>query len=120
MGKKILFIAIAATGLSSSHAAVISDLPDSGLLSPLVILNNDINLSNVTVDGYVGVSANGDLQPMAPSTVQDFLPDSTVNYVPVIPETSTYLGGLGVLSMLTALGWKRCKKLVIRDSELQS
>ena len=97
-------IVFAAFGLSISSTAKATTFPDLGQAANFAVFSLDgtvNNLSNVTVNGNVGVGPNGDLKLMAPSTVNGTVfrdPSSTIS-----ANAGTATGGFQVTSLSQAV-----------------
>jgi hypothetical protein len=68
-GLATLGLLLSGLGTISLHAVPVGSLPDVSPLIPFAVFGNDVNLHNVTVNGNVGVSANGTFALESPSTV---------------------------------------------------
>ena len=75
VSSKILTLCLAALLLAgvNANAALVDMLGQAGKYAVLSLNGTDLNLSNVTVNGDVGVGPNGSVELMAPSTVNGTL-----------------------------------------------
>jgi hypothetical protein len=78
---------------STARAASISDLPKVDALLPYTVFGNDTFLNLATVNGNVGVSANGNFKMSAPSVINGRLDEDT-GVTNSIDNGATITGGI--------------------------